>query len=148
MKKILVALSLVFIGAIIPFNIKNNQIAHQPVPFKKIEEVGVFQEYYNVEIGGGVSIEHLDFSLDKTETEAKQLVQWFNSISNEDIILENELPRALAGVSFEMKNRRVVVHYHEGIFYVSNRDKIYSFVNKDMKKYFDKTLKQNGANTK
>ncbi|RSK26575.1 hypothetical protein EJF36_06720 [Bacillus sp. HMF5848] len=138
-----------FIGAIITFNINNNQLTHQPVPLKKIEEVVVFQEYYKVENGGGgVTIEHLDFSLDKTETEAIQLVQWFNSVSNEDIILENELPRALAGVSFEMKNRRVVVYYHEGIFYVSNRDKLYSFVNNDMKKYLDKTLKQNGANTK
>ncbi|WP_260471898.1 hypothetical protein [Bacillus sp. HMF5848] len=42
MKKFLVAFILIFIGAIITFNINNNQLTHQPVPFKKIEEVIVF----------------------------------------------------------------------------------------------------------
>ncbi|KIL50904.1 hypothetical protein [Jeotgalibacillus campisalis] len=146
MRKFIVSFVLVVIIALITFNINNNKIRHQPISLEKVEEIVVFQEFYKVNNGGGgVTIEHLDSNIDTME--AKQLVQWFNSVSNENIISENELPQALAGVSFEMKNnKRVVVHYHEGIFYVSNKDNTYSFVNHDMKSYFEKILKQNEAN--
>ncbi|QOR64873.1 hypothetical protein IM538_13545 [Cytobacillus suaedae] len=134
-------ISIVLILAFIISNLDDKNI-HQPISIEKIANIVVFQEFYKVEPGGGgVTIEHHDFSLKPTENEGKQLVQWFNSIHDEKVFMEIETPPALAGVSFSMKNnKRKVVHYHEGIFYVSTKDHIYSFVHNDMKKYFEEIL--------
>lgn len=145
MRKVVMPIVLVLILSLFIYNRDNNQTIHQSISFKKIEEIVVFQEFYKVEPGGvGVTIEHLDYRLKPTEKEGKQLLQWFNSISDEKVLREAKLPHTLAGVSFEMKfNKRKVVHYHEGIFYVSTKDDIYSFVHNDMKDYFEKILKVN-----
>ncbi len=140
-KKLLMPLIIVLILALIISNIDDKNI-HQPISLEKIDNIIVFQEFYKVEPGGGgVTIEHHEFSLGPTENEGKQLVQWVNSIYDERVFMETELPPALAGVSFKMKNNtRKVVYYHEGIFYVSTKDDIYSFVHNDMKKYFEEVL--------
>jgi len=144
MKRFFVLLSVVVIIALITLNLNNNKLIHRPISIEKVDEIVVFQEFYNNESGGGVTIEHLNSRVDTTGKEAEQLVQWFNSVSNDHILPETELPRALAGVSFEMKNKkRVVVHYHEGVFYVANKNHLYSFVHHELKNYFENALKQN-----
>ncbi|WP_227396892.1 hypothetical protein [Jeotgalibacillus aurantiacus] len=148
MKKLLILTIPVLVIALIAFTSNNDRLVHQPISLDKIEEIVMFQEYYKVENGGGgVSIEHLNSHIDTTEKEAKLLIKWFNSVSEETILLENEIPETLAGVSFEMKNNNnVIVYYKEGIFYVSNEKNTYSFVNNDMKDYFEKTLKKSEFN--